>query len=208
MNIEFFFPTPIWWEDTGIDCSSIENMCLNERFKDPIGRILSNQGGWQSFDFRPGTKTELLEVESKILQQSLQCVRDYGYDENAVVVFIENLWININGKNNTNSVHIHDNSFVSGVFYVRAKPGQGNINFYKSYNHDFIVASQAPIKNYTAISAAAMTYPPITGRLMMFPGHLPHGVERNTVDEERISISFNVKILRKEDGLYWTKNFK
>ncbi len=208
MNIELFFPTPIWWEDTDLDCSAIEKMCLNEKFFDPIGRVLSNQGGWQSKDFRPGTKIELAELESKILAQALQCVRDYGYDEDSVIVLIENFWININGKNHTNSVHIHDNSFVSGVFYVRAKPGQGNINFYKCYNHDFIVSSQAPIKNYTSISTSAMTYPPITGRLMIFPGHLPHGVERNESNEERISISFNVKMLRKEDGFYWTKNFK
>jgi len=36
----------------------------------------------------------------------------------------------------------------------------------------------------------------------MFPGWLPHGVERNEIDEERISISFNVKIIRTDDDRY------
>lgn len=207
MRFDLFFPTPIWWEDTsGIDVAEIEKVCLSAREKDPVGRKLSNQGGWQSIDFRPGTYTEFAELERQILIQAEQCVRDYGYVEDQCRVYIGNIWININGKFHSNSVHIHDDSFVSGVFYVRAKPGQGNINFYKSYYQDFIIASQAPIGQYTPISASAMTYPCQTGRLVMFPGSLPHGVESNTLDEERISISFNVKIIRNDDGIYWSKN--
>jgi hypothetical protein len=37
----------------------------------------------------------------------------------------------------------------------------------------------------------------------MFPGFLPHGVERNELDEDRISISFNIKLIRIDDERYW-----
>jgi len=208
MNFDLYFPTPIWWEDTELNNEPILDLCLKLKEQDPIGRKLSNQGGWQSVDFLSGTYKELLPLENKIMQQANQCIRDYGYIEDECEAFIGNLWVNINGKNHTNSVHIHDNSFISGVYYVKAQPGHGNINFYKNHSHDYIVASHAPIKNYTSISASAITYPPIPKRLMMFPGSLPHGVERNELDEDRISISFNVRLLRKDDGLYWSKNFK
>jgi len=209
MRYELYFPTPIWWEDTDdIAIDSILKLCYRLRDTDPIGRTLSNQGGWQSQEFEPDVHPELADLYKKILNQVENCIRDYGYDENECIFGIPNMWVNINGENHTNSVHIHDNAFVSGVFYVKAEPGQGPINFYKSYSQDYIVASQAPIKHYTPISASAMSFQPKVGKLIMFPGYLPHGVERNGTNSDRISISFNVKLMRKIDGLYWSKNFK
>lgn len=207
MNIEFYFPTPLWWEQTqGLDVLAIEHFCKDLRSHQPEGRKLSNQGGWQSIDFLGGTFPILKDLENKILTQAHQCVRDYGYAEDRVFVSLGNMWVNINEEGNTNSVHIHDDSFISGVFYVKAQPGQGNINFYKCFSHDYIVASQAPIDHYTLLSASAMSFEPMTGKLILFPGYLPHGVERNNMAEERISISFNVKLLRKDDAIYWSKN--
>jgi len=209
MRYDLYFPTPVWWEQTNdIDIDPILSLCYKLRSDDPKGRQLSNQGGWQSQDFEAGLYPELATLESKILWQAHNCIRDYGYDENECLLGIGNMWINFNGLNNTNSVHIHDNAFVSGVFYVKAKPGQGTLNLYRCYSQDYIIASQARVATYTPISASAISYHPETGKLIMFPGHLPHGVERNELDEDRISISFNVKLMRKIDGLYWAKNFK
>lgn len=209
MRYDLYFPTPVWWEQTDdIEIEPILSLCYRLKNSDPAGRQLSNQGGWQSHDFEAGTHPELATLENKILWQAQNCVRDYGYDENECLLGIGNIWVNFNGLNNTNSVHIHDNAFVSGVFYVKAKPGQGTLNLYRCYSQDYIVASQARVVTYTPISASAISYQPESGKLIMFPGHLPHGVERNQLDEDRISISFNVKLMRKIDGLYWAKNFK
>jgi len=208
MNIEMYFPTPVWWGYKELDNESMKSLAYNLRKTDPNGRRLSNQGGWQSMDFRPGTHPELKSLEDVIMAQAEQCVRDFGYNENTCFIVLENLWININQKGDTNSVHIHDNSFVSGAYYVKATPEQGSIIFYKSYNQDFITSSQAQIKRYTALSASAIAFKPETGKLVMFPGWLPHGVERNSTDDDRISISFNVKIIRTDDERYWPTNTK
>lgn len=208
MMMELYFPTPVWWEQTEINIIDMIDLCYRMQQEDPVGRKLSNQGGWQSKDFRAGVYPEMAEVEKRILLQAEQCVRDFGYREDLCFVDIENLWFNINNKNHTNAVHTHDNSFVSGVFYLKARPGHGNINFYKSYNQDFIVASQAPIDRFTPLSASAMSFVPQTQKLIMFPGWLPHGVERNELDEERISISFNVRIIRTDDDRYRPTNTK
>jgi len=209
MRYELYFPTPIWWEDTDdIEIEPILKLCYRLHESDPVGRNLSNQGGWQSQDFEPEIYPELAGLYKKILNQAENCVRDYGYDEDECVLCIPNMWVNINGENHTNSVHIHDNAFVSGVFYVKAELGQGAVNFYKCYSQDYIVSSQARVKHYTSISASAMSFQPAVGKLIMFPGYLPHGVERNGTTSDRISISFNVKLMRKIDGLYWAKNSK
>lgn len=199
MNYDLYFPTPIWWEQTSINTESMLDLCLKMRDEDLEGRKLSNEGGWQSKDFRPGRFIEMKELEDKILCQSDNCIRDYGYKEEYCKLKIENFWFNINNYGNSNSVHIHDNSFISGCFYIKATPGQGNITFYKNHALDYIVSSQAIIKNYTPISASAITYESITGRLIMFPGYLPHGVGHNPTNEDRISVAFNVKLIRTEE---------
>lgn len=202
MNMEWHFPTPIWWEDTDIDNTEMLNLCYKMQKEDPEGRTLSNQGGWQSIDFRPGTYPEMRKLEDKILEQTQQCYRDYGYNQEAGFPVLDNLWFNINTKGDTNSVHIHDNSFISGVYYLKATPDQGEITFYKSFYQDYITTSRAPIAEHNIINSPVRKFPPETNKLVMFPGSLSHGVERNNTNEERISISFNTKIIRTDDERY------
>ena len=206
MNFDLFFPTPVWWEDTNIDTTEMEKLIYRLEAEDPKGRQLSNQGGWQSWDFRPGTYPEMKPLEDLIMEQASRCLVDYGYDTNAGFIVIENLWANINRKGDTNSVHIHDNSFVSGAFYVKSRPEQGGIIFYKDYNADYIVASRLPIAAHTSISASAIRFETKTSKFLMFPGQLPHGVERNKTDDDRISVSWNVKIFRTDDDRYKPTN--
>jgi uncharacterized protein (TIGR02466 family) len=205
MNLEFYFPTPLWWEQTNIDTTDMVKLCYSMREADPKGRRLSNEGGWQSRDFRPGTHPEMKALEDRIQAQAEQSVRDYGYNESVVMVVIENFWFNINNQNNGNAVHIHDNSFLSGCFYLKARPGQGSITFYKNHALDYIVSSQAELDHYTPISASAISFEPEDAKLIMFPGHLPHGVGYNPTNEDRISVAFNVKIIRTDDERYWPK---
>ena len=199
MNMDMFFPTPVWWEQTQLDNTDMLKLCYQLHTDDDDGRVLSNQGGWQSKDFRPDAYAEMKPLHDKIMDQVDNCIRDYGYHEVHCYPIMENFWFNINKQGNTNSVHIHDNSFISGVYYVSARPEQGNINVYKNHMQDFIIASAAPMKNYTPISASCIAYEPMSSKLILFPGWLPHGVERNKTDEDRVSVSFNVKLVRTDD---------
>jgi len=202
MNYDLYFPTPIWWEDTNFDTEDMLKLCYSVKEQDPIGRKLSNDGGWQSKDFRPGKYPALKVLEDRILAQAEQCVRDFGFDEKSCFPVLENIWLNVNGKHNSNMVHMHDASFVSGVFYLKARPGQGKITMYKNMMQDFATMSFANLEKFTQISASAISYDPYTGRLIMFPGWLPHGVSANQLDEDRVSLSFNVKIIRTDDERY------
>lgn len=206
MNYELYFPTPVWWEQTTIDPGPMLDLCHRLQQENPTGRKLSNEGGWQSNDFRPGTYPEMQQLEDKIIEQAHNSLRDYGYSEQFSIITIENFWFNINRKGNSNAVHIHDNSFLSGCFYLKATPNQGNITFYKNHAMDYIVASQAVIERYTPISASAIAFDPQTGKLVMFPGYLPHGVGHNPTNEDRISVAFNIKLFRTDDERYRIQN--
>jgi len=192
MNLDYYFPTPIWWEDTNIDVKPIEEWCYSLRDQDSTGRNLFNRGGWQSQEI--SLNEEIPELVSFIMKQAGRTLDDYGYEPARTKIFFGNSWVNINKGKDTNQIHLHHGSFLSGVFYVKTTPQSGKIFFYRNFDQNYITTSFAKIKDYTAISSGTVWYPPKDGRLIMFPANLLHAVDESTDEEDRISIAFNIGI--------------
>jgi uncharacterized protein (TIGR02466 family) len=194
MNLDFYFPTPVWWEDTTIDNSSIIDLCNTLHSADPTGRKISNNGGWQSKDFKPYAYTEFLEFVTAVTNMSMQCLNDYGYVDGAYKLEMQNAWFNVNQEGDSNQIHTHGGSFISGVYYVKAETDQSELLFYKNFTEDYIITSAGDISRFTPISGATCRYPPKTGRLVLFPSYVPHGVLPSTSKEDRISLAFNMRM--------------
>ena len=85
-------------------------------------------------------------------------------------------------------VHQHASSDLSGVYYYKTNEKDGDIFFEPPlpqlkqskifYNH-----------------SASWSHTPKEGKLMIFPGWLNHGVRTNTTEFERISLSFNIRLI-------------
>lgn len=192
MNLDYYFPTPIWWEDTKIDVEPIKEWCYSLRRDDPEGRKLSNRGGWQSQELVLGDY--IPELVTHIMRNAERSIDDYGYQPGKTKLFFGNSWVNINRGGNTNQVHLHHGSFLSGVFYVKTTPASGKIFFYRNFDQAYIISSFAKIENYTPLSSGVVWYPPKDGRLIMFPSNLLHAVDESEDEEDRISIAFNIGI--------------
>ena len=192
MNLDFYFPTPIWWIDTGLDNQRILDYCIDLRKNDPDGREVSNFGGWQSNDI--DCKQDLPELVEFVMNQSDRIISDYGFDRSKTSLWFGNSWVNINKGKQWNQIHHHHGSFLSGVYYVQATSDSGNIYFYKDFNQSFITTSYAKVESNTALSAGLCYYPPRTGRLLLFPSNLLHSVDKSRDEEDRISIAFNIGI--------------
>jgi len=195
MNTDFYFPTPIWWLDTDIDNAPIAQLCNNLRAEDLEGRQISNNGGWQSKDFKLQEHDEFTNFVDTVTDMSLSCLKDYGFVDGAYKLEMLNGWFNVNQKGNSNQIHTHSGSFISGTYYVQAEQDQSELIFYKNFTEDFIISSAGQIENYTGISGATCRYPPRTGRLILFPSYVPHGVMPSTSDNERISLAFNMRMV-------------
>lgn len=191
MNLDFYFPTPIWWMDTQIDNQKLLDYCYKLRESDPEGRQVSNRGGWQSNEINSDDIPELVEC---VVTNAQKTLFDYGYDMDRTSIFFGNSWVNINRGKDTNQIHCHHGSYLSGVYYVKASPESGNIFFYRNFDQSFITTSFAKVVNNTSISAGVCYYPPRTGRMIIFPSNLLHSVDASTDDEDRISIAFNIGI--------------
>ena len=192
MNVDFYFPTPIWWMDTNLNNDNIKQYCYNLKENDPVGRHISNNGGWQSQEIN--LIDDLPELVQYIMEASQRTIYDYGYDPEKTKLFFGNAWVNINQKDNTNQIHLHHGSYLSGVYYVNVTPNSGNIIFYRNFDQAYITSSFAKVVNNTAISGQTVSYTPKPGRLILFPSNLLHSVEASNDDGDRISIAFNIGI--------------
>lgn len=192
MNLDLYFPTPIWWEKTDIDLMSLYNFCQTLKVQDPVGVKLSNHGGWQSQSLKPSTYRELHQLQNLIFELSSRCIIDMGYTIEKARLDVLNMWVNINQKHNHNNIHTHQNATISGVFYVQCNPDSGRIEFYRNFSDQFIIESQGKLDKSTPLSHAVAGYTPEPGTLILFPAHIPHSVQPNNTDVDRISIAFNV----------------
>ena len=118
-----------------------------------------------------------------------ECIDDYC---NTIVnseqrLVITQLWANRNPKGSKHHEHVHPNSIISGVFYLRQDPKLPPIQFSKSNQH----AIKLDPKKYNNFNAETFLLPCTSGELILFPSSLRHSVPINQGDEERISLSFN-----------------
>ena len=164
------------------------------RDEDPIGRKLSNRGGWQS------DQVNILQCKSETLKKIIidSLSRFLPMSENVSMV-IEG-WKNINFPGSFNVKHNHPRCNLSGVLWIKAPKDSGNIVFTSpqffdkfqelySYNDEFKLKSNAYMTYY---------FVPKEGRILIFPSSLEHEVKENKSNEDRISFSFNVQLIHEQ----------
>lgn len=199
LKVDFWFPTPIWTVNLDVDNEILKRACIKLKEDNPEGRTLSNRGGWQSNDFHPEQSIAVFQdLVTKVVSQSDSILHmDYGHTDRCTAV--NNFWININTKHDSNQVHSHPGAFLSAVYYVTAPQNSGNICFERDSKDSFIMGT-FHLSGKTPVSGVTCEYPPSQGRLMLFPGWLSHSVIPSETDEERISIAFNIGLKRASFG--------
>lgn len=193
IKVDYWFPTPIWITDLDINNDQLKTACLKLKEDNLDGRVLSNMGGWQSNDLYPEQNIAVFRQLVSSLTESINYILENDYCITDRVANVSQYWININKGHNANQVHIHPGAFLSGVYYVSAPEGSGSIHFERDSKEIYAMGC-LKIGGKTVVSTMNCEYKPKTGRLLLFPGWLPHSVLPNTTDEERISIAFNAEL--------------
>ncbi len=184
LTAEQWFPSVIWsGKIDGIDNEGICSYLNDKKLLDP-GVTISNYGGWQSSAIQQGDNILFDGLVNAITGEVNGCSIQADLPE----LQIQNVWGNINGPGSYNTLHNHAGALLSGVYYLRANPNQGNIFFERSDNAEYFLPPM-PKPNY--FTSTATTYKALTGALYIFPGWLKHMVQPNLTQDDRISISFN-----------------
>ena len=100
-----------------------------------------------------------------------------------------NFWVNINPPGTYNRRHDHQQSILSGVYYVDCEGDNiGDFIIERDDNMEFFGG------NYQNRSPICMNYfsiKPLTNFLFILPAWTYHSVEMNMEKHDRISIAFN-----------------
>ena len=166
---------------------------LNE--KDNIGVNKSNINGWhsRSFDFN-----EKENVPNKFYSHINSYIEDVfsklGWEHDKTKVKCTSMWAIINKKGNFNIEHTHPNNYLSAAYYVKAPDNCGN---FKATNPNILSRHiRAKTKQANELNSNSASIKINEGDLLIFPAYLPHSVEENKSDEDRVIVSFNIDILK------------
>ena len=98
---------------------------------------------------------------------------------------ISESWFSLFRKGNYGHIHHHGATDISGVYYIKTNGEDGNLFFETPNQH------LGTSKVFSTLTPRH-EYKPEVGNIMLFPGWLMHGIQTNTTDNERISLSFNI----------------
>ena len=106
-------------------------------------------------------------------------------------------WFNINSPESYNDKHCHPNSDLAGVLWVKIPENSGDFIFNSPYEYNSFIEMHSYTDDLLKESKYYNTYkyPPREGCILIFPAHLQHRVKKNESNEDRVSISFNIKLL-------------
>ena len=183
-----YWATPVWeCPVIGINNIPIKDYCLKVR-EEKQGVTVSNRGGWHSKELILPIPTELETLFNDLtIFVNDVAARHTGANN----LKLGNWWININGKYDYNMPHDHQNSILSGVYYVSVpQPNMGNLILHRDDTAEYFLTSKVE-RQPTAPNMLSVECPVEESKFYLFPAWTKHSVERNEGDEERISIAFN-----------------
>ena len=202
-----YFPTMVFQID--VDNAEELNRKLlaliyAERARDQQGIQRSNYqelGGWHSQNDLHKSP-EYADLVNKITEATDRMASELGYDDKYGMK-IGTMWSIINPPGGANRSHIHPGCMWSGVYYIQAPEGAGNIEFsdprtvHLMNQPKFKPNSKRPRESWIKVR-----FTPTAGRMLIFPAWLYHGVDPNISKEKgdagnRVIISFNLNQLKR-----------
>lgn len=193
------FPTPVWAFDDIEISSELKTFCLTAKQHEQASKF--SEFSWHSKWYYPDTCNPVFSTLVKTVTNCASVCSESidGLGE----IHMTNFWLNVNAFNNFEEYHTHSDSFLSGVYYVKANEHSGNLSimspnqtityWWGNYTNNIIKRNM--------YNSPVLEIPPVEKRLILFPSFLLHAVGENLTNELRISIAFNFNLTRKYDNI-------
>jgi uncharacterized protein (TIGR02466 family) len=193
MNLINIFSSIVAIENLDINNQEMIDHALYLKSKSK-GVTASNREGWQSERFDLNQKQFQL-LFSKINEMAQSIHNQIGLKKN-LQNKLSAAWLNINNLSGFNVPHIHLGASLSGTYYLKGveSGANGNIVFRNPWIVDYHMPDYC-IEELTNITSGDYPVLPEAGKLIIFPSWLEHYVEPNTANVDRISLSFDTRII-------------
>lgn len=187
------FCTPIWvfkvarHEAVDNELTQLIDQMRKGKLGDASGVSRSNQGGGWHSDFIDVRNIPLFQ---KALSDAMQAIaKQIGIRPNMSMI-VNGCWANVNHRGSYNRLHTHPDSMFSGAYYLKTPEGCGRFVAHDPRPQASCIT--LPIERHTPLTSPAYNHLPQQGEFVIFPSWMPHHVEENQSDEERISVAFNL----------------
>jgi uncharacterized protein (TIGR02466 family) len=202
-----YFPTQIFQIDLPRP-EELNNKLLSliyaERERDQKGIDRSNipaLGGWHSHNDLHKS-ADFADLAKLIGAATDKISEDQGYHEDYMMK-IGTMWSIINPPGSANRAHVHPGCMWSGVYYIQAPEGAGNIEFIEPRTVHLM--NQPRYRSNTKRAKENWTkvrFDPVPGRMIIFPSWLYHAVDTNVSKEDgqkahRVIVSFNLNQVKR-----------
>ena len=199
MNEMRLFYTPLW--QASVADGETRWPLLRQAMLDKIQQLVAsgqgvektNFGGWQSSD-------DLYKHRefSWLIARVMALANEVASNFSAGRRFDDGLlWANVNRRSNFNAVHTHPDAILSGVIYLKVeREEQGVIQFLDAREGTPTTHWRCFMRlaESTPLTLEVVSVVPKEGDILFFPGWLKHWVTPNLTDDERISVSFNIRM--------------
>jgi len=193
------FPTPIYIAQREI---GLDNSGLTETEDKEIEEIIEN-GMMATNDTHPELRS--MSEDKYIFNDKLQDIKEFCEDhiDNYVKevhnprkdleFYITQSWLNYTKLGGSHGMHTHQNSMISGVFYLSSPKGNGLSFFDPNMRIKRILKIDSSLENPSQWQGEKITVPLETNQLVLFPSWLGHAVDPNPEQTTtRLSLAFNV----------------
>jgi uncharacterized protein (TIGR02466 family) len=149
-------------------------------------------------------RPEFSEVHRIVLREVDQYAREIFAISRNIEFYVTNSWINVHHRGHAAGAHIHNNSLISGVLYLKVAENTGDIVFHRDALSliPFPPALDLNVDSYNIYNCKSWGHRPKTNDICLFPSVLSHSVEPNASDEERWCLAFNVFARGNISGLH------
>jgi uncharacterized protein (TIGR02466 family) len=179
------FPVPIMISHLGRSLTAEEKTFV----ENCSGDIVSNELNYTSRDTYVLEKPEMKDLKEFFLEKVKEFVEQTENPRYEHEYYITNSWINFTNPGEGHHQHKHQNSFVTGVFYINANP----VHDYIEINDSTIRFIQLENKGYNPYNSRVWKFNVASGELYLFRSDTVHRVPNTDpkTDHTRISLSFN-----------------
>ena len=186
-KIEGLFPCPVYVTQRDSNLNSTEGKEIEDIFEEGMYTNQSNSTSNNSYIF----DTRLNKLKRFCEEHIKSYVKEIINPKEELDFYITQSWLNVTRPGEQHHKHIHQNSIISGVFYVSSVEDD-KIMFYDP-NDKLKERIRILPKEFNIWNSASWFFPVEKNNLMLFPSWLGHGVNQNkNATTDRISISFNV----------------
>lgn len=184
------FSTPVYVNNVG-EFERPDLSALEFSTSDPVG---GSYNFLSSVDKYVLHRPEFAHVHEIVMKELELYTRELLAVNRSIEFYVTNSWINVHRRGQAAGAHMHHNSLISGVLYLKVNESSGDLVFYRDVQSlvPFPPALDLDMDSFNIYNCRNWAYRPKPNDICLFPSIVSHSADANRSNEDRVCLAFNV----------------